>query len=621
MLDLKPLFIFLFLALLEPISAQTIVHQEDFSAGLGSWSAISLSDGNDIWTVQNGAASCNGFGGADDEDWLVSPAINLDLYQEEYLLFDYNDRYNGPKLTLFYSTNYNGGGTATDLAAANWQPLADELLDIEALSCFSTLFQRHPAIALDTISGTSVHFAFRYIGYNNQSKRYKLDNIRILADYYAPINGGQTCCNLKSSLHQLIRQQRKIDYTSSDYDVWDAILQTDLRSNDAGTATIIWDVFTDFPHTTGEYELDPCTDKDQGSCPGGEGGCYQREHSFPKSWWGGGTTNSDTSYTDLHHILPSDGSLNASKSNLPPGIVTLPSRTGSNGFMVGDNPSLPCSSSYFEPIDEYKGDYARMYFYMACRYESDWASWQSLSPEGSCAMMSNSCTAYAPWLLQILLNWHANDPVSSKELDRNNAVYSIQGNRNPFIDHPEWIGQIWGDALGQGCAQMILLGQDELDFEAELISSQRADIIWQLQNANPQAQLQLFRSQNAIDWQLLGQFDAQDHYIDQNISPETTYYFQLKTNQQQSPIISLHTQEQAPLKIAPNPVQNELTIYWAQQLSGEAAIYNLQGQLLKTASFNAKLWQVDLKDLPAGAYLLRLRKGESIQQFKLLKVN
>lgn len=620
MLDLKPLLLFCFLATLGPISAQTIVHQEDFATGLGSWSAISLSDDTDIWTAQNGEATCNGYGAADDEDWLISPPINLDLYQEEFLLFDYNDYYQGPNLELFYSSNYNGGGSAADLAAASWQALDLRLLDINSLSCFSTLFQRHPAISLENISGSTVYFAFRYIGYAGQSKAYKLDNIRILADYYAAIDGSQNCCALKSDLHQLIRQQNKIEYTSNDYDVWDAILHTDLRQNDAGNATIIWDVFTDFPNATGEYELDPCSDRDQGSCPGGEGNCYQREHSFPKSWWGGGTANTDSAYTDMHHILPSDGSLNGSKSNHPPGLVTLASRTGSNGFMVGQNPSLPCGGNYFEPIDEYKGDYARMYFYMACRYQSDWANWQPLTSASSCAMSSDPCTAFAPWLLQLLLNWHANDPVSNKELARNNAVYGIQGNRNPFIDHPEWIGQIWGDTLGNACSQMTLLGQNELDFEAELLNAQTADLQWNWQDDNAITELQLFRSQNAMDWEFLGQFEAKDHYLDQHLGAKKTYYYQLKSDQAQSPIISLQTAEQLPLQIAPNPTQNELNIYWEMAQTGQAKLYNLQGQLLIQESFSAKQWQLQLAQLPTGAYLLCIRQAEQEHHFKLLKI-
>ena len=240
----------------------------------------------------------------------------------------------------------------------------------------------------------------------------------------------------------MIAKQTPIHYTSSSFDVWDAFLQTDMKMNDNNTELIMWDMFTDSPNAQELYEFDFDEDRDQGSCPGGEGECYNREHTFPISWWGGGKTASDTQFVDLHHIVPSDRSINNIKSNNPPGMVKVPSSISSNGFKSGTNSAYP-DGTYFKPIDEYKGDYARMYLYFATRYEHNMKLWYNISSEGNRAMSGDAYTCYEPWLLKVFFNWHRQDPVSKKEIDRNNAVFAIQGNRNPFIDHPGWVALIW----------------------------------------------------------------------------------------------------------------------------------------------------------------------------------
>ena len=115
------------------------------------------------------------------------------------------------------------------------------------------------------------------------------------------------------------------------------------------------------------------------------------------------------------------------RSNYPYGEVSSPTYTSDNGSKLG-----PCSYSgytgtVFEPIDEFKGDLARTYFYMATCYEDRISGWSSAVLDGS------SYPCYTTWFLNMLLEWDAQDPVSQREIDRNNAVYSVQGNRNPFV--------------------------------------------------------------------------------------------------------------------------------------------------------------------------------------------
>lgn len=99
----------------------------------------------------------------------------------------------------------------------------------------------------------------------------------------------------------------------------------------------------------------------------------------------------------------------------------------------------------FEPIDEFKGDLARAYFYMATRYENEIANWEGNSDNSNAVLNGTNTTVFEPWVLAMLKRWHANDPVDQKEIDRNNAVYNFQGNRNPYVDHPEFVNMVWGD--------------------------------------------------------------------------------------------------------------------------------------------------------------------------------
>ena len=166
-----------------------------------------------------------------------------------------------------------------------------------------------------------------------------------------------------------------------------------------------------------------------------------REHSVPKSWWKVGNDVEYTpAYSDLWNLYPSDGEANMAKSNYPLGIVDKAS-FDNNATKVG----VPVygygggASSVFEPADEYKGDFARSFFYMACVYDD--ISWQT---RYNWMFVRSSYPTLQPWAYEMLLQWARMDQVSQKEILRNNAVEQSQGNRNPFIDFPELAEYIWG---------------------------------------------------------------------------------------------------------------------------------------------------------------------------------
>ena len=165
-----------------------------------------------------------------------------------------------------------------------------------------------------------------------------------------------------------------------------------------------------------------------------------KEHGIPQSWWGGGTTGIGS---DLHHVMPSDADANSRKSNYGMGVVT--SQTWTNGSIkvgrgeAGNNGNV----QLWEPADEWKGDFARAYFYIVTAYEEK----SLVQKEGANTMQTTTYPKLQPWASQLYLKWARQDPVSDLERQRNEAVYKIQGNRNPFVDFPSLAEYIWGDSI------------------------------------------------------------------------------------------------------------------------------------------------------------------------------
>ncbi|QWG10751.1 endonuclease (plasmid) [Flammeovirga kamogawensis] len=266
-------------------------------------------------------------------------------------------------------------------------------------------------------------------------------------EYYNAVDG-LTGYTLKTGLYQIISSNTTVlEYTPG---VWEAYATTDDKY---GQGQIIWDMYSDIPDPNNpsvpdaaqpnEYEYDYGQGGDQcTNTPGYEEGCYNREHSFPKSWFDDGYPM----YTDIHHVVPSDSYVNTRRSNYPYGEVGNATWTSTNGSKLGSAVSgLGYSGTVFEPIDEYKGDFARIYFYMATRYENVIDGWDRNSSSADDVLNGTSNQVYETWYLNLMKKWHTNDPVSQKEIERNEAIFLIQGNRNPFIDHPEYVTEIWGN--------------------------------------------------------------------------------------------------------------------------------------------------------------------------------
>lgn len=254
----------------------------------------------------------------------------------------------------------------------------------------------------------------------------------IPSGYYSTATS--TGAALKTELYNIIKNHTVRSYGA---------LWTDYQSTDVKPNGKVWDMYTDnggCQNNSVEFTFI----SDQCGNYGGEGDCYNREHSFPKSWF----NDASPMNTDLYHVVPSDGYSNGMRSNYPYGEVSSASYTTSNGSKRGNN---NVGSSYsglvFEPADIYKGDFARIYFYMATRYETQINSWDNNSSYADAIMDGTSFPCYEQWFLDMLVQWHLQDPVSQKEIERNDNVYSIQNNRNPYVDNPAFVMQVWGGQI------------------------------------------------------------------------------------------------------------------------------------------------------------------------------
>lgn len=243
--------------------------------------------------------------------------------------------------------------------------------------------------------------------------------------YYNPANG-LTGIPLQAALHLIIDNHTPQSYSS---------LHTHFQTTDDKPDGSVWDMYSDIPDGDPPYVYNFIS-ADQCGNYGGEGDCYNREHSWPKSWF----DDMAPMYTDLYHLYPTDGYVNGRRSNYPYGEVGNATWASQNGCLLGNCVYPGYSGVVFEPLDEYKGDFARTYFYMSTRYYEEDNGWPGSD--------QTTGSQLKPWALAMMKEWHLNDPVDGKEIDRNNAVYAIQNNRNPYIDHPEYVSYIWGGPTG-----------------------------------------------------------------------------------------------------------------------------------------------------------------------------
>ena len=249
---------------------------------------------------------------------------------------------------------------------------------------------------------------------------------QIPAGYYTTATG--TGYTLKTQLYNIIK-----GHTDNGYDgLYTTYLTSDRDYYYENDGTVL-DMYSENPTGTDPYTYSTSSSTDKCGNYSVEGDCYNREHIIPQSVF----NESSPMRNDAHFITPTDGKVNGLRSAFPHGTVASASKTTLNGSKLGSSGVSGYSGTVFEPIDEFKGDIARMYFYFATRYENTVSGYSYDMFDGS------SDKVFTTAFLNMLLTWHAQDPVSPREIARNNAIYARQNNRNPYIDHPEYVQLVW----------------------------------------------------------------------------------------------------------------------------------------------------------------------------------
>lgn len=228
--------------------------------------------------------------------------------------------------------------------------------------------------------------------------------------YYTNISQGLTGTALKTALHNLIKNHTKYPYTDNGIDVWKMLRAADEDPKNPINVIGIYSGLS--------IGKDPQT-------------YWNREHVWSKSHGDFGTEIG--AGTDAHHLRPENPTINSAKSNLD---------FDNGGNPVPNAPGNKYDSDSWEPRDEVKGDIARMIFYMATRYQGELGE-PNLQVVDYIPSSPNNQPLYGK--LSMLLIWNQLDPPDAFEMNRNNVIYFYQQNRNPFIDHPEWVSTIWGN--------------------------------------------------------------------------------------------------------------------------------------------------------------------------------
>lgn len=294
------------------------------------------------------------------------------------------------------------------------------------------------------------------------------------AGYYDGTTG-LTGYALKSKLHDII-SAKNISWHYGD--LTNYYNQTDLDvyyDHDASNTTLLLDMYSEIPTGPDAYEY---TTANLIGSSSAEGLGWNREHMMPQSTF----YSNYPMYSDLFYVVPTDARINQLRSNYPYGIsMTTPSNvfyTFTNSSKIGKSaiPNYVYTGRVYEPIDEFKGDVARSLLYFAVRYEGKLGAF-NFNNNSNPASDTNPLNgteekAFDDAYIAMLLQWHTQDPVSQREIDRNNAVYAIQKNRNPFIDHPQWVNAIWNQTPDN------VAPQAPSDFNATQISTYFTTLSW-----------------------------------------------------------------------------------------------------------------------------------------------
>lgn len=434
------------------------------------------------------------------------------------------------------------------------------------------------------------------------------------ANYYNNA-ANKNCAALKTALKTILQN-------SINPKIYSALLShnatTEIKPRTVGTgsANVIFDIYSTNPNGTDPYQFTPTID--QCGSYNGEGDCYNREHSVPQSWFSNTSGQPAAGPgTDFHHIYPTDGEVNARHSNHAYGEVAVASWTSLTGNKLGTSAIAGIPGTVFEPLDSFKGDLARAFLYFVTMYEDDMSGY-NIYTDNSRAFAYNTFPSVKIDYLRMMIRWHKLDPVSSKERNRNNAAYTFQGNRNPFVDRPDWVDSVWNSS----CPNLSLLPVNFISFSGK-INNTVLDLKWDVAQEVNVKEYIVERSVNGIDFFAINTKKANNsktyQFADEILNFENKrIYYRIKNIDNNgkfgySSILSIHIPKQNIFSYYPNPVKDVLNV----NIINSANISSIQlidvfGRTIyqTTVKNNTKNIQINTNQFKSGYYFLKLNNGE-----------
>ena len=472
----------------------------------------------------------------------------------------------------------------------------------------------------------------------------------IPAGYYNAA-AGLSCQPLKTAVKNIITSGSQVlGYTPG---LWNIYQYSDLHRNDANTATIVWDMYSDNP--TGPEPYTYTYGTNQCGTYSTEGNCYNREHSSPQSWF----NQVSPMVSDAHHIFPTDGEVNNMRSNYPYGEVTnlasVPSAQNNpslNGSKLGTgsaSQNFGYTGTVFEPVDSYKGDLARAGLYMAVRYEDEiisqnWSQFGNanqvfLSTADEPDPVKRRLQIYDASYLNTLIKWSNQDPVSQKEIDRNNAIYytsvnttsggspKAQSNRNPFVDHPEYVAAIF-QCTG------VVVPVTLIDFTAQK-NKESILLKWFATYETSFREYEVQRSTDGLQFLKIGVVAGRNlsdySFIDKELPMSSVVYYRLKmidadgkSNNSNILAVKLNKNLSNAL-VYPNPTVGDLNIRLYEPLftNSTLQILDVTGRMVKQQNVSANNINIrlDVQNLSVGRYFIKIANSQQVinQSFVVIK--
>jgi endonuclease I len=433
------------------------------------------------------------------------------------------------------------------------------------------------------------------------------------AGYYNAATG-LTCASLKTALRDIITTGN----TPQTYNaLWTEYLSSDIKPREVGpgtSANVIWDIYSDIQGVSNDpYNFTPGTQQDGGGAANSEGILYNREHSVPQSWFNG-NTGTPGATTDYHHIFPTDKFVNAERGSFIYGKVTSPTNTYLNGSKKGPANGYGLSGTVFEPIDAYKGDVARAFLYFVTRYQNNMSTYPASTSSTNSGAQAFDASTYPSVdinYLSMMIAWHNVDPVSAKEIARNDAAQVFQGNRNPYIDNPSFVSSVWNNTCG-----ITLLSAEFLKFIG-LLQNDAVQLQWQIAENIQTDYFVIEKSNDGVLFSYLttiqpnttNLYSYKDAFSNKGVA-----YYRIKrisitgaiTYSKVIKMITTNTGEQ--IKVFPNPAQDVLNIQLPTTINNQIfiTISTVTGNTVWSSQqkVNGNVLSLPVANLAAGQYVI-----------------